>query len=150
MGVVRRSILIDEPAVEDHFNGKGHERTAVALSKAIANFSGNDRAIGLDGPWGSGKSTVVEIARKILAERKTKDNRAYHFFTFDIWQSQGASFRRSLLEHFLEWTIVTFPKHRSQFQEVERKVKGKVREVRSTNQSILDSSARALLNLITS
>ncbi|MGR9372368.1 P-loop NTPase fold protein [Rhizobium leguminosarum] len=138
MGAIRRSILIDEPSREDHFNGKGHERTAVALSKAIANFYGNDRAIGLDGPWGSGKSTVVEIARKILDERKTKENRAYHFFTFDIWQSQGSSFRRSLLEHFLEWTITTFPKHRSQLRDVERKVKGKVREVRSTNQSILD------------
>ncbi|MGV1776232.1 P-loop NTPase fold protein [Agrobacterium fabrum] len=138
MGVIRRSILIDEPSNEDHFNGKGHERTAVALSKAIANFSGSDRAIGLDGPWGSGKSTVVEIARKILDQRKTKQNRAYHFFTFDIWQSQGSSFRRSLLEHFLDWAIATFPKHRSQLQEVERKVKGKVREVRSTNQSILD------------
>jgi len=138
MGVIRRSILIDEPSREDQFNGKGHQRTAVALSKAIANFYGNDRAIGLDGPWGSGKSTVVEISRKILDERKTKENRGYHFFTFDIWQSQGSSFRRSLLEHFLEWTINTFPKHRSQLQEVERKVKGKVREVRSTNQSILD------------
>lgn len=138
MGVIRRSILIDAPSNKDHFNGKGHERTAVALSKAIANFSGNDRAIGLDGPWGSGKSTVVEIARKILDQRNTKQNRAYHFFTFDIWQSQGSSFRRSLLEHFLDWTIATFPKHRSELQEVERKVKGKVREVRSTNQSILD------------
>ncbi|MDS7595472.1 KAP family NTPase [Agrobacterium tumefaciens] len=138
MSVIRRSILIDEPSNEDHFNGKGHERTAIALSKAIANFSGNDRAIGLDGPWGSGKSTVVEIARKILAERKTKENRDYRFFTFDIWQSQGSSFRRSLLEHFLDWTIATFPKHRSRLEEVEAKVKGKVREVRSTNQSILD------------
>ncbi len=138
MGVVRRSILIDEPSNEDHFNGKGHQRTAVALSKAIANFSEDDRAIGLDGPWGSGKSTVVEIARKILYERKTSENRAYYFFTFDIWQSQGSSFRRSLLEHFLEWTIVTFPAHAKALNEVEEKVKGKVREVRSNNRSILD------------
>ncbi|KQS76406.1 P-loop NTPase fold protein [Rhizobium sp. Leaf383] len=138
MRIERRSILIDEPSREDQFNGKGHERTAIALSKAIATFYGNDRAIGLDGPWGSGKSTVVEIARRILDERKTKENRAYHFFTFDIWQSQGSSFRRSLLEHFLEWTISTFPAHRSRLLDVEKKVKGKVREVASTNQSILD------------
>ncbi|ULJ74205.1 P-loop NTPase fold protein [Rhizobium gallicum] len=138
MGVIRRSILIDEPSSEDQFNGKGHERTAAALSRAIANFSGHDRAIGLDGPWGSGKSTVVEIARKILAEKKTKENRDYRFFTFDIWQSQGSSFRRSLLERFLDWTITTFPKHRAALQEVERNVKGKVRQVHSTNQSILD------------
>lgn len=138
MANFKRTILIDEPSNEDHFNGKGHERTAVALSKAIANFSGNDRAIGLDGPWGSGKSTVVEIARKILIERKTKDNRDYKFFTFDIWQSQGSSFRRSLLEHLLDWTVTTFPKHRAQLQEVEKKVRGKVRQVKSTNQSILD------------
>lgn len=138
MGALQRTILIDRPSLEDGFNGQGHQRTAVALSKAIAKFSGADRAIGLDGPWGSGKSTVVEIARKILADRRTPNNRDYRFFTFDIWQSQGSSFRRSLLEHFLDWTIKEFPKHRAELQEVERNVKGKVRQVHSTNQSILD------------
>lgn len=132
-----RKILIDEPSREDQFRGKGHERTAAALARAITSSSGHDRAIGLDGPWGSGKSTVVEIARNLLAKPR-KGSAEYRFFTFDIWQSQGSSFRRSFLEHFLDWTMATFPSHRAKLESIERNVKGKVREVESRNQSILD------------
>ncbi|MER8907517.1 KAP family NTPase [Mesorhizobium sp. M0854] len=135
---IKREILIDEPSREDQFHGKGHERTAEALASAITNFRGDDRAIGLDGPWGSGKSTVVEIARRKLTEKGTRGGVHHSFFTFDIWQSQGSSFRRSFLEHFLDWARATFPKEDSLLEEIERKVKGKVREIQSTNRSMLD------------
>ncbi|OWV82701.1 P-loop NTPase fold protein [Rhizobium sp. R693] len=136
--VVKRKILIDEPSKQDAFHGKGHDRTADALARAITGFEGNDRAIGLDGPWGSGKSTVVEIARQKLASRQRETGVAYHFFTFDIWQSQGSSFRRSFLEHFLDWSRATFPGDDDKLVEIEHKVKGKIREVHSNNHSILD------------
>lgn len=135
---VKRRILIDEPSGEDQFHGKGHERTADALARAITSFHGDDRAIGLDGPWGSGKSTVVEIARRKLAQEGARKSVSYNFFTFDIWQSQGSSFRRSFLEHFLDWTRATFPQKDAQLEDIERKVKGKVRQVQSNNQSMLD------------
>ncbi|NKM12090.1 hypothetical protein GFL85_13785 [Rhizobium laguerreae] len=135
---VERKILIDEPSGEDQFHGKGHERTADALARAITSFHGDDRAIGLDGPWGSGKSTVVEIARRKLAQEGARKSVSYNFFTFDIWQSQGSSFRRSFLEHFLDWTRATFPQKDPQLEDIERKVKGKVRQVQSNNQSMLD------------
>ncbi|KJF66035.1 hypothetical protein RS75_20405 [Rhizobium nepotum 39/7] len=133
-----RTILIDEPSREDQFHGKGHERTAAALARAITSMAGHDRAIGLDGPWGSGKSTVVEIACNVLIGRHKKGEADYRFFNFDIWQSQGSSFRRSFLEHFLDWAIATFPHKRSKLEAIERDVKGKVREVQSKNQSMLD------------
>ncbi|MCV9960292.1 KAP family NTPase [Pararhizobium sp. BT-229] len=133
-----RTILIDEPSSEDQFHGKGHERTATALARAITSLTGKDRAIGLDGPWGSGKSTVVEIARTALTTQRKKGGAEYRFFTFDIWQSQGSSFRRSFLEHFLDWTLATFPTKRAQLEAIERDVKGKVRQVQSKSQSILD------------
>lgn len=136
--VVKRKILIDEPSKQDAFHGKGHDRTADALARAIAGFEGDDRAIGLDGPWGSGKSTVVEIAKQKLALLQSETGVAYHFFTFDIWQSQGSSFRRSFLEHFLDWSRATFPAEDVKVVEIERKVKGKIREVHSNNHSILD------------
>jgi ABC-type multidrug transport system fused ATPase/permease subunit len=108
------------------------------LVRAITSFRGDDRAIGLEGPWGSGKSTVVEIARRKLAAEGERAGVAYNFFTFDIWQSQGASFRRSFLEHFLDWSRATFPQKDAQIEDVERKVKGKVRQVQSNNQLMLD------------
>ncbi len=79
---VKREILFDKPSPEDEFRGKGHERTADALVRAISQFEGEDRAIGLEGPWGSGKSTVVEIAQAKLKEQK--NGFQYHFFSFDI------------------------------------------------------------------
>ncbi|MCV9942081.1 MULTISPECIES: KAP family NTPase [unclassified Rhizobium] len=133
-----RNIIYDEPAGQDMFRGKGHDRTAEALVSAIKRFGGKDRAIGLDGPWGSGKSTVVEIARKKLELEGKKTGVTFSFFAFDIWQSQGSSFRRSFLEHFLDWAKVTFPKEEKPLEEIERKVKGKIRQVQSNNQSILD------------
>lgn len=133
-----RNILIDIPSDEDQFHGKGHDRTAAALANAIRNFKSADRAIGLDGPWGSGKSSVVGIAQRKLKEATSNGRVKFHFFTFDIWKSQGSAFRRSFLEHFISWAKATFPANRSNLTEIENKIKGKVREVDSDNQLILD------------
>lgn len=66
---VEREILIDEPTDQDWFQGKGHERTAEALARAIKNFRDKDRSIGLDGPWGSGKSKASTTCfPKIVSE----------------------------------------------------------------------------------
>ncbi|MEI4480657.1 MULTISPECIES: P-loop NTPase fold protein [unclassified Phyllobacterium] len=142
---IERKILIDQPSAEDLFRGKGHDRTADALAKAIANFREEDRAIGLDGPWGSGKSSVVEIAERKLRSAVISGKVKFHFFTFDIWKSQGSSFRRSFLEHFLDWTKLTFTERARELEEIEKKVKGKVREIHSNNQSILDWYGIAVL-----
>lgn len=136
--IILRNILIDIPSDEDHFHGKGHDRTAAALADAIRNFKSADRAIGLDGPWGSGKSSVVGIAQRKLKEATGNGRVKFHFFTFDIWKSQGSAFRRSFLEHFISWAKATFPEKKSSLTEVESNIRGKVREVDSDNQLILD------------
>ena len=120
---IERNILIDEPSKEDLFHGGGHKKTAIALAKAIECFKDKDRAIGIDGPWGSGKSSVVEIAEAQLKESKGNDSPEYHFFTFDIWKSQGSSFRRSFLEHLLAWAMVSFPKNKSALEEIDKNVR---------------------------
>jgi len=137
---IKRNILVDVPSPEDRFHGKGHERTAFALSKAIAEFDGVDRAIGLDGPWGSGKSSVVEIAEGILKKQEKQDGklRVYHFFTFDIWKSQGSAFRRSFLEHLLQWAKLEFKTHQHALVDIEKRVKGKTKEIESNNRPRLD------------
>ncbi len=135
---IERRVLIDSPSDEDQFHGKGHDRTADALARAIELFYAEDRAIGLDGPWGSGKSSVVEIADRKLRETEIDRKIRFHFFTYDIWKSQGSSFRRSFLEHFLDWAEDEFPKKRSNLSKVEKKVRGRVRDIESKNQTILD------------
>lgn len=97
-------IIFDEPKGEDEFGGRGHERSASALADGIRQIaertSGRQRAggaIGLEGAWGSGKSTVIDIAKqKYLGPE-------YRMFTFDLWRHQSDDFRRSLLEQ-----LVTF------------------------------------------
>lgn len=89
---ITRRILIDEPSREDLFHGKGHARTAQALVDTIRTFQTEDRAVGLDGPWGSGKSSVVEIAAQALKTNKdSKTN--FYFFTFDIWAGTNQTYR---------------------------------------------------------
>ncbi|MGR3761913.1 P-loop NTPase fold protein [Roseobacteraceae bacterium NS-SX3] len=132
-----RNIIIDKPTNEDLFDGKGHERTAVSLAQMIQEFDGKDRAIGLDGPWGSGKSSVVEIAEQHLENaRKQKDVR-HRFFTFDIWKSQGAGFRRSFLEHFVTWAQERFPEKRPELEEIEKGIHGRTQEIETNNRPIL-------------
>nr|WP_321527022.1 P-loop NTPase fold protein [uncultured Cohaesibacter sp.] len=147
---IERNILVDKPSREDRFHGKGHERTAFALSKAIAEFDQEDRAIGLDGPWGSGKSSVVEIAEDILRKQQNQDSkpRIYHFFTFDIWKSQGSAFRRSFLEHLLHWAREEFKSKDKKLDKIEKSVKGKTTEVETNNRPKLDFHGVVVLVLL--
>lgn len=133
-----RKIIQDEPTKTDLFHGGGHERTAHSLSRAIVKFDEGDRAIGLDGSWGSGKSSVVEMAARKLKEQNGKGRKTYHFFTFDIWKSQGSGFRRSYLEHFVTWAKQTFPKEKSRLEKIENQIQGKTKEIETNNQPILD------------
>ena len=131
--IVIRHIIQDQPSSRDLFNGGGHERTAHSLSKAIVKFDNGDCAIGLDGSWGSGKSSVVEMAARKLSEKNGTGKKSYHFFTFDIWKSQGSGFRRSYLEHFIKWTKQTFPEKRHTLEGIENQIQGKTREIQTNN-----------------
>lgn len=135
---VIRHIIDDIPSNQDLFHGGGHARTAHSLSKAIVKFDKGDSAIGLDGSWGSGKSSVVEMAARKLADKNDKGKKAYHFYTFDIWKSQGSDFRRSYLAHFITWAKRTFPKKRSDLEKIEEQVQGKTREIETNNHPILE------------
>lgn len=133
-----RSILIDTPSQSDAFQGKGHERTAKSLAVAISQFENSDRSIGLDGPWGSGKSSIVEIAASELNELSKNGGKKFVFFTFDIWKSQGTAFRRAFLEHFVSWSIQNFPRKKTELQKIEEKIRGKTRHVTTDNNTTLD------------
>ena len=102
-------IIFGEPTNVDGFEGGGHAKSAGALVDGITRIANKpDRdengrqnqhlggAIGLEGAWGSGKSTVIEIAEKSLGPK-------FHVFTFDLWRHQSDDFRRSLLEEFLDY-----------------------------------------------
>ncbi len=133
-----RHIIQDRPSNRDLFNGGGHERTAHSLTRAIVKFDIGDSAIGLDGSWGSGKSSVVEMASRKLTENNGHGKKTFHFFTFDIWKSQGSGFRRSYLEHFIGWAKINFASKSKELIKIEGQINGKTREIQTNNHPILD------------
>src|SRR5690606_29437088 len=85
-------------------------------------LSDDDRSIGLEGSWGSGKTTVVTIAQKELNRRYPEK---FLFYTFDLWSNQGIDFRRAFLEGFLDWskTHVAKNDHKSLAKRIQGKTK---------------------------
>lgn len=126
-----RVIIVDQPSEEDGFEGKGHLRTATQLADAIEEFQNEDRSIGLEGDWGSGKSTVVGLAGKHL--KKTERDQ-FHFFTFDLWSTQTSPFRRTFLEKLIEWGKKEFSGQKSLEIELEEQ-RDRVRDRTVTTKS---------------
>lgn len=123
---LKHNILYDKPVDTDAFSGAGHQRTATGLIAAIQEFDGTNRAIGLEGQWGAGKSSVIEIAEK---ELKGNGNR-FRFFTFDLWRHQTSNFKRAFLEEFIHWAIA------GPGAENAEKLKGILKEVRGKTNKI--------------
>lgn len=127
----RRKVLYDLPVASDAFSGGGHHRTAESLANTIQEFDDQTRSIGLEGKWGSGKSTIVEIAKSILDT--ANGGRKYHVFTFDLWTNQTSSFRRAFLESFLSW-LEGIDSSKAHFVEMTRdKIRDKTIDTRTNN-----------------
>ncbi|MXO68482.1 hypothetical protein GRI72_06545 [Altererythrobacter marinus] len=128
---VRRTILQDSPTETDQFSGRGHARTAYALARAISQFRSGDHAVGIEGSWGSGKSSIVRMAKTALAE--VDAGRTYHIFTFDLWANQTGHFRRAFLEALLSWGSKEFPDKGSAIDEWRRKIESKNQKIETNN-----------------
>ena len=89
-------LLSDEPSTKDTFGGP-HERLAKAIADLIRNEDGG-KAIGLEGHWGAGKSTVVKLVTRSLEEGSGGSTRVA---VFDVWAHQGDPLRRTFLEKLI-------------------------------------------------
>ena len=89
-------LLHEEVALEDQFPDKTHEKAASVLSQLIKS-SNRGITIGLEGGWGSGKSTVVNFLRKQLVPHNE-----ILFFLFDAWAHKGDPLRRIFLESLID------------------------------------------------
>ncbi|WP_286762956.1 MULTISPECIES: P-loop NTPase fold protein [Rhodopirellula] len=90
-------ILRDEPAKKDGF-GKGadgigpHASIAAAIERRIVSEEGGG-TIGLEGDYGSGKSTIVRLLSNQLDKHKN-----IKLIIFDAWSHEGDPLRRAFLE----------------------------------------------------
>jgi hypothetical protein len=94
-----RTVTInDVPEKKDAFNGP-HEKVATAIYQIlISDEEVGGKMIGLEGGWGSGKSTVVSLIQKKL---EVKTNVAV--FYFDTWAHEGDPLRRTFLESLIRF-----------------------------------------------
>lgn len=90
------TILSEDVAIQDLFEDKTHERVSQNLFQVITQ-SNKGVTIGLEGSWGSGKSTVIKLLRDKLKERDPKSL----FFMFDAWAHDGDPLRRIFLESLI-------------------------------------------------
>lgn len=93
-----RTILIEDvPSTTDDFGLEGqgpHERVARAITDLILGENGG-KFIGLEGTWGSGKSTVVNLITKQLYQQSRANTLV---LLFDAWAHAGDRLRRTFLE----------------------------------------------------
>ena len=85
-------LLHDSPVEDDEFSGGAHERLADALADMILTEK-EGAAIALEGEWGSGKSSVVRMLKRLLAKHPR-----VRVITFDAWAHQGDPLKRIFLE----------------------------------------------------
>lgn len=87
------TLLREEAAAADEFHEKTHEHIADILAQFIQREKGG-LTIGLEGPWGCGKSTIVNLLANKVQNVK--------LFLFDAWAHEGDCLRRIFLESLLE------------------------------------------------
>ncbi len=69
----------------------GHKEIAETLTAIVSNCP-TPFTIGLFGRWGSGKSTISNMLKKAMVERK------FGFVLFDVWKHESDALRRTFLK----------------------------------------------------
>lgn len=80
----------EEASAVDLFDGKPLEKVANVLNDVILGLD-EGMTVGVDGEWGSGKSTVIKLLKGMLGSKAD-------IFVFDAWAHEGDALRRSFLE----------------------------------------------------
>lgn len=90
----------EHPANTDAFPGGSHQKVAKAISNYILS-SESSRVIGLDGEFGSGKSSILHMLDLQLSET----DRGYKVWFFDCEQNYQGSIKSHFIELFTEELI---------------------------------------------
>lgn len=90
MVVTNGMLLHEEVAVKDLFSHQTHQKVADSLAHLIENEE-IGATVGIEGSWGGGKSTVLNLIKKALKDKA-------FFFIFDAWAHEENCLRRVFLE----------------------------------------------------
>lgn len=87
-------LINDAPAVEDRLGA--HKRIADTLCEIVTSNKGG-KTIALEGEWGAGKSTVVNLMTQSLEESKD-----FKVVIYDAWVHSGDPLRRAFLNSVID------------------------------------------------
>jgi hypothetical protein len=91
----RTEVILDEPEITKALGP--HKRIAETIANIIKDKS-DGVSIGLEGNWGSGKSTVAGLLSKELESQKE----TVVLINFDAWAHEGDPLRRTFLETIIK------------------------------------------------
>jgi len=115
MGFLKKRLLISKniPAFSEEYDENqdpfGHKTIAEALKEIIDDNEG-PLTIGLFGPWGCGKSSVLNI----LKNKLIKSSKAYKVVYFNAWKYANDSFRRQFVLECIEQLITDEEKKKNE------------------------------------
>ncbi|CAI8741337.1 KAP NTPase domain-containing protein [Pseudomonas sp. IT-P4] len=98
--VSRISFQNEQPSDLDVFPGGSHDKVATAMCDYIADEK-NSRVIGLDGEFGSGKSSILTM----LQPKLVKVDQKYKVWFFDCEQNYQGSIKSNFIELFTDELI---------------------------------------------
>ena len=133
----------DLPAGNDFFSGAGHTRTAEALANGLIELANEDGAIGLEGDWGSGKSTVIKLAEDFI-DSNLSNSFEYRFFEFDLWIHQTDDFKRAFLISFLNWLNDESLISSTNFKEFNDKIRSRKTVTTTQDRAAFSNTAKCL------
>ncbi|MDQ3820580.1 MAG: KAP family NTPase, partial [Acidobacteriota bacterium] len=101
--VCRTNLIKDIPATSDAFSDQKekivgpHQTVADVIASMIRDPGEEGISIGLEGSWGSGKTTVIKLLCEALKDDE-KDDPNICLIQFDAWAHEGDPLRRTFLE----------------------------------------------------
>lgn len=103
------SFQSENPADIDAFKGASHDRVASAIHDYLQDPK-NHKVIGLDGEFGSGKSSILQMLEKKI----TASDPATKVWLFDCEQNYQGSIKSNFIELFTEQVLAAIPPREKQ------------------------------------
>lgn len=131
------NVMDDSASDSDLLKDGTHQKIANRLFDLITKSDTKGLTIGLEGSWGSGKSTVVNLLRKKLEETKET-----FVFYMDSWAHEGDFLRRAFLESFAQQLQECSEEDDSSIKKIKDEISNKVVTKTTHTEPVITSFAK--------